>query len=164
MTVELGPHPETPGLYELRAATWLPRPRDEVFEFFADAFNLERITPPLLQFQVLTPAPIVMRVGALIDYRLRLRGIPLRWKTEITAWDPPCRFADEQVSGPYALWRHTHEFVEQDGGTLMTDRVEYAVPFGTLVHVLFVKNDVRRIFEFRDRTIHELLDTSLTST
>lgn len=163
MSLELGPHPITPGLYELRAATWLPRPRVEVFEFFADAFNLERITPPLLQFHVLTPPPIVMRIGALIDCRLRLRRIPLRWRTEITAWDPPHRFADEQVSGPYALWRHTHEFQQQAGGTLMTDRIEYAVPFGTLVHVLFVKNDVQRIFEFRERAMHRLLGARPTS-
>jgi len=156
MTVKLGRHPSTPGLFLLEAEIWLPRPRDELFEFFADAFNLETITPPTLQFHVVTPGPIDMRVGRLIDYRLRLHGIPIRWRTEITGWEPPFQFVDEQVHGPYRLWRHLHTFREQDGGTLMTDRVEYAVPGGPLVHALAVKGDVRRIFEFRERKMLEL--------
>jgi ligand-binding SRPBCC domain-containing protein len=128
---------------------WLPRPRAEVFPFFADARNLEAITPPWLNFVILTPGEIPMRPGALIDYRLRIRGIPVRWRTEITAWEPPFRFVDEQRRGPYRLWRHTHEFEERDGGTLCRDRVEYAVPGGALVDWLFVQRDVRRIFNYR---------------
>lgn len=156
MAVTLGRHPVTPGMYQLRAEIWLPRPCEEVFEFFADAFNLETITPPLLRFHVETPRPISMQVGALIDYRLRLHGIPLRWRTEITGWDPPFSFVDEQVWGPYRLWRHRHAFVEQDGGTLMTDEVDYAVPGGPVVHALAVEGDVRRIFEFREQKMQEL--------
>jgi ligand-binding SRPBCC domain-containing protein len=156
MTVTLGRHPVTPGMYRLRAEIWLPRPSEEVFDFFADAFNLETITPPLLRFQVATLRPIAMHGGALIDYRLRLRGFPIQWRTEITGWEPPFRFVDEQVRGPYRLWRHLHTFVEHDGGTLMTDQVDYAVPGGPLVHALAVRGDVRRIFEYRERKMTEL--------
>jgi ligand-binding SRPBCC domain-containing protein len=155
MTVTLGRHPVTPGMYRLRAEIWLPRPCEEVFDFFADAFNLETITPPLLKFQVETPRPIPMHVGALIDYRLRLHGFPIQWRTEITGWEPPFRFVDEQVRGPYRLWRHLHTFVERDSGTLMTDLVDYAVPGGPLVHALAVQGDVRRIFEYRERKMTE---------
>jgi len=106
------------------SSIWLPRPLDEVFAFFSDASNLEVITPPWLSFSVVTPAPIEMRPGTLIDYRLRFRGFPLRWRSEITSWDPPHRFADAQVKGPYRQWIHEHTFVEKDGGTLAGDRVE----------------------------------------
>ncbi|WLD10637.1 SRPBCC family protein [Planctellipticum variicoloris] len=156
MAVSLGRHPVTPGIFLLRAEIWLPRRREDVFDFFADAFNLEAITPPLLHFHVETPPPIAMHVGALIDYRLRLHGFPIRWRTEITGWEPPLQFVDEQVQGPYRLWRHRHSFVERNGGTLMTDEVEYAVPGGTLVHALAVKGDVARIFEFREQKMREL--------
>lgn len=134
----------------LTRSIWLPRPRDEVFAFFSDAHNLEQLTPPFLRFEVLTPAPIPMRAGALIDYRLRLRGIPIRWRTEIAEWDPPRRFVDVQLRGPYRLWRHTHEFSDENGGTRCDDRVEYLVPGGALVAKLFVQRDVERIFEYRE--------------
>jgi ligand-binding SRPBCC domain-containing protein len=103
------------------------RPVSEVFSFCADAGNLDVITPPWLRFQILTPRPMAMRVGAQIDYRLRLRGLPLRWQSEITVWQPPHRFVDEQRRGPYRAWRHEHTFTAQDGGTLVGDRVRYAV-------------------------------------
>lgn len=133
----------------LEVEQWLPRPRDEVFPFFADAFNLERITPPLLRFRVASTPPIEMRQGTLIDYRLRIHGFPVRWRSEITVWEPPHRFVDEQRRGPYRQWWHEHSFEERDRGTLCRDVVRYAAPGGTLVHRLLVEPDVRKIFEFR---------------
>jgi ligand-binding SRPBCC domain-containing protein len=130
--------------------------REELFPFFADARNLERITPPWLHFEVLTPPPIEMERGALIDYRLRWRVLPIRWRTEITAWQPPYRFVDEQKRGPYRLWRHEHLFVEDRETTTMTDRVEYAVPGGRLVQRFFVKPDVERIFAHRRQVLSSL--------
>ncbi len=129
---------------------------DDLFPFFADARNLEKITPPWLGFQVLTPEPIVMGRGTFIDYTLRWHRVPLRWRTEITAWQPPTRFVDEQIRGPYRLWRHEHLFTAAKGGTSMTDRVEYAVPGGRLVHRLFVKADVERIFAYRQGALRDL--------
>jgi ligand-binding SRPBCC domain-containing protein len=131
------------------AELWLPQPREKVFPFFADARNLEAITPPWLNFKILTPGEIPMRIGALIDYELRVHGLPVRWRTEITGWNPPFSFTDEQRRGPYRRWSHTHTFVEKDGGTLCRDRVEYAVPGGGLVNWLFVRHDVQKIFAYR---------------
>lgn len=133
----------------LDSSVWLPRKREEVFAYFADARNLEELTPPWLRFRIVTPGAIDMRAGALIDYRISLRGIPLRWRTRITEWEPPSRFVDEQLRGPYRLWRHEHRFIEQDGGTLCVDRVEYRVPLDALVHRWMVKPDLDRIFAFR---------------
>lgn len=135
--------------FQLDSRVWLDRRLDEVFPFFADAFNLERITPPWLRFEVLTPPPIRMRPGSTIDYRLRIRGVPVRWRSRIAVWQPPYRFVDEQVSGPYRLWRHEHRFSEHEGRTLVQDHVDYAPPGGRLVHGLFVERDVRKIFEYR---------------
>ncbi len=134
---------------------------EEVFGFFADTKNLEAITPPLLRFSVITPEPIAMRVGTLIGYRLRVHGVPISWLTSIQAWEPPHRFVDLQVSGPYALWHHTHVFAA-DGPqhTLMTDTVRYAVglgPLGELAHRLVVRRDLERIFAHRARVIGPLL-------
>ena len=118
-------------IHELRREQVLDGTPDELFAFFADAFNLEALTPPLLRFRVVTPAPIDMGVGAFIQYRLRLHGVPVGWKTLIQAWEPPHRFVDVQVSGPYALWHHTHELTPVgDAQTLMRDTVRYAVGFG----------------------------------
>lgn len=140
----------------------LPRPPEEVFAFFGDARNLEAITPPLLRFRVLTPDPIEMRVGAHIQYRLRLRGVPVSWHTTIDAWEPPHRFVDVQVRGPYALWHHTHTFAPDGaGGTVMRDVVRYAIgfgPFGELAHRLLVRRDLQAIFDFRRDAIPALLD------
>jgi ligand-binding SRPBCC domain-containing protein len=121
----------------------------EVFSFFADARNLEAITPPWLQFEILTPGEIEMRVGALIDYRLRVHCVPVRWQTEITRWEPGRCFVDEQRRGPYRYWRHTHTFSDLDGGTLCRDEVEYAVPGGRLVNWLLVRRDIEEIFAYR---------------
>jgi ligand-binding SRPBCC domain-containing protein len=135
---------------------WLPHPRNEVFAFFGDAHNLERITPPWVNFAVLTPAPIVMRPGILIDYRIRIHGVPVRWRTEISAWQPPFQFVDEQRRGPYRLWHHTHTFEEREGGTLCRDRVRYWPRGGALMNWLFVRKDVERIFEYRRQRLVEI--------
>jgi len=136
---------------------WLPRPRPEVFNFFSDAFNLEAITPEFLRFEVLTPRPIQMRAGTLIDYKLRIRGFPVRWRTLISAWEPPYRFVDKQLRGPYRQWIHEHTFEEIDGGTLMRDTVRYAVPGGALVEGWLVRPDIKKIFAYRTRKIEALL-------
>lgn len=143
--------------FELTSSLRAPRGREEAFAFFSDAHNLERTTPGFLKFRVLTPAPIELREGVLIDYALRVRGVPLRWRSEITVWDPPHRFVDRQVHGPYRRWVHEHRFVSLDGGdTLVEDRVEYAVPGGRLVHALFVKRDVQAIFAYRTAVLREI--------
>jgi len=133
----------------LQTIQFLPAPREQVFAFFADALQLETITPPWLHFAVLTPAPIVMSAGTLIDYRLRLHCIPLRWRTRINAWEPPSRFVDEQLRGPYRSWVHTHLFEEIDGGTLCHDLVDYTTPGGGMIDMLFVRSDLRKIFTYR---------------
>ena len=135
----------------------MPTPLDETFAFFADPWNLERITPPLLGFRIVTPAPTWMGAETLIDYRLRLRGTPVRWRTEITAWDPPRGFTDVQLRGPYRKWVHRHDFVEEDGGTRVDDTITYAVPGGALVDRLIVRPDLDRIFGYRRKAIRILL-------
>ena len=138
----------------------LPGRPDEVFEFFADARNLEAITPPLLRFRVVTPEPILMGRGTLIRYRLRVRGLPVGWLTQITAWEPPHRFVDEQLEGPYALWHHTHTFEADGDETIMRDVVRYAIgfgPLGGLANALVVRRDVAGIFDFRAQRVRELL-------
>ena len=142
-------------VYLLQSSTTVARGLDEVFAFHADAANLQAITPAWLDFRILTPSPIEMRPGALIEYRLRLRGLPIRWLTEITAWDPPHRFVDEQRRGPYRLWVHEHRFEAVGGGTRIDDTVRYAVPFGALVHAWAVAPDVRRIFAYRHERLLE---------
>ena len=135
----------------------IARPLHEVFEFFSDARNLAKITPPRLGFRMLTPHPVVMKEGALIDYRIKLLGFPVRWRTLISAWEPPFRFVDEQLVGPYRRWVHEHSFADDGrGGTTMKDRVSYAVPFDFLVHRLWVGPDVRRVFDYRNEAIRAL--------
>ena len=142
--------------FTLQTELWLPRSREEVFAFFAEARNLETLTPPWLEFEVLTPAPIEMRPGTLIDYRIRVHGIPIRWRTEIAEWRPPHRFVDVQLRGPYKLWHHTHTFEERDGGTLCADQVRYRPRGGALMNWLFVRRDVQAIFRYRRQRMHEL--------
>ncbi len=154
--LEISKDPDRRGGYLLVAECHLDRPIDEVFDFFADAMNLERLTPPLLSFHVVTPPPIEMRKGALIDYKLKLRGFPLRWRTEIAAWDPPYSFVDNQLRGPYRRWNHRHTFEATSTGTLVKDRVEYQVPGGAIVHNLFVRRDVEAIFKYRQQVLAEI--------
>lgn len=140
----------------LESSVHVPRPIEEVFEFFSDAHNLNELTPPWLDFHVVTPRPISMRAGQLIDYRLRLRFIPIRWQSEITVWDPPRRFVDEQRRGPYSRWHHEHCFEPEGNGTRVTDRVHYKAPGGALIERLFVRRDVETIFNYRTRKLLEL--------
>lgn len=141
----------------------LPRPIDEVFAFFSDAANLEKITPPSVRFHILTPTPIGMEVGTLIDYKLRIKGLPIRWRTRISEWDPPHKFADEQLKGPYHLWYHTHWFKPDGDGTLIGDRIEYRPRGGPLINALFVKRDVKAIFTHRQQVLAEMFGGGGTS-
>jgi ligand-binding SRPBCC domain-containing protein len=134
---------------EFHSEIWLPLPPEQVFPFFADAANLDLITPEWLNFHTVTPLPIEMRVGTQIDYKLRIHGFPVRWRTLISAWEPPFRFVDEQLRGPYRQWIHEHTFAARDCGTLMTDHVRYAVFCDWLVHGLFVRGDIEKIFAAR---------------
>jgi hypothetical protein len=147
--------------HTLRREQRLPGAPDEVFPFFADAGNLEAITPPLLRFAVVSPRPIEMRVGTIIEYVLKLHGLPIRWLTRIEEWEPGVRFVDMQLSGPYRLWHHTHEF-EPDGAghTRMRDIVRYALPawpLGELAMPL-VRRDLARIFDFRRDEVAQRLN------
>lgn len=136
-------------MHRLERELTLPAPIVDVFAFFSEAGNLELLTPSWLRFRITSPQPIEMRVGARIDYRLRVYGIPLSWTSEITAWDPPHRFVDEQRRGPYRSWIHEHRFEDCAEGTRVQDIVDYAVPGGALVAKLFVDRDLRRIFDHR---------------
>jgi ligand-binding SRPBCC domain-containing protein len=142
----------------LRTELWLPRGRDEIFQFFADPRNLDRLTPSWLQFRILSPTGIAMSKGTLLDYRLRIHGVPIRWQSEISSWNPPDRFVDRQTKGPYSLWLHEHTFAAHNGGTLVGDNVEYAVPGGAIVQKLLVAPDIARIFSYRHRVLQELFN------
>jgi ligand-binding SRPBCC domain-containing protein len=148
-------------IHTLQREQELPGTPTEVFDLFADARNLEAITPPLLRFEVITPGEVTMRVGALITYRLHLHGVPISWLTSIQDWDPPHRFIDQQVRGPFALWHHTHElFPSGPDGTRMRDTVRYAIgygPLGELAHRVLVRRDLETIFDFRARKVDDLL-------
>lgn len=146
--------------YVLERQQFLPEVElEDAFGFFADAGNLERITPPWMSFRILTPRPIVMRPGTVIDYRLKLFGVPTSWRTVIPVWEPPHRFVDLQQKGPYAAWEHTHELRREGSGVLMADRVVYRLPLGPLgrlVHELGIRAMLAAIFDYRYRTIREV--------
>lgn len=146
-------------IHTLRREQFVPRPLEEVFEFFSAAANLQEITPAYLDFRILTPEPIEIAEGTLLDYRLKWHGLPIRWRTRIVEWKPPYRFVDVQLKGPYRLWHHTHTFRPQDGGTCMTDVVNYSLPLGPLgaiAHSIMVQRDVNGIFDFRREKIRQL--------
>jgi len=136
-------------IHQFSSEIWLARPIKEVFAFFSDAANLDSITPPWLSFRTVARQPIEMRAGTVIDYRLRVRGFPVQWRSEITEWEPPYHFVDEQIRGPYRLWIHAHRFKGRNGGTLVSDDVRYAVPLDWLLHKFIVRPDVERIFTYR---------------
>ncbi len=146
--------------YILRRELAVDLPREKVFDFFADAGNLERITPPELKFHILTPQPIHIVAGTLIDYTLRMRGIPVKWRTEISVWDPPFAFVDQQLRGPYKQWIHRHTFTEiETGKTMVEDEVRYRLPFeplGDLAHFM-VRRELDHIFDYRQKTVTEML-------
>jgi ligand-binding SRPBCC domain-containing protein len=144
-------------IFELERSQRFPLPVDEVFEFFSDPHNLERITPEFLRFRILTPGPLVVTEGLRIDYALRLRGVPIRWRSEISRWNPPHGFVDRQLRGPYRLWVHSHRFEPDGDGTLVHDHVRYAVPGGALVHRLLVRPDLERIFDHRQLRLERIL-------
>lgn len=147
-------------IFTFRSQLWLERPRNEVFPFFSNALNLEKITPPWLKFRVVSKLPIQMREGAEIQYRLRIRGVPVGWKSTITSWDPPRRFVDEQVRGPYRVWIHEHRFIEGSGGTLCEDNVRYSPPGGALVYK-FVNRNIQELFDYRTEQLRKIFGTNL---
>jgi len=148
--------------FRLQTELLLPRPLAEIFPFFSDAHNLERLTPPWLHFQILASGPIEMKMGTLIDYRLRVHGIPVHWQSQITKWEPPYRFVDRQTRGPYRLWVHEHTFSENGKGTLVKDTVEYAVLGGKLVQKFLVAPDLKRIFAYRHQRLLETFASPLS--
>jgi ligand-binding SRPBCC domain-containing protein len=141
-------------------------PIEHVFDFYTDSRNLEPMTPPWLHFRLTNPGPVTMEPGALLNYALKLHGVPIRWTTRIETWEPPTGFADTQVKGPYSLWEHTHVFEEDGAGaTIVNDRVRYVLPYGplgALVHRLFVRRDLRRIFDYRAEAFARLVAAPLS--
>jgi ligand-binding SRPBCC domain-containing protein len=149
--------------YLYKTTLTIDRPREQVFEFFSKAENLELITPPELGFHIVTPKPIKIEKGTLIDYRLSMHGLPMKWQSEITVWDPPNVFADEQRVGPYKQWIHTHRFTElDDGSTLIEDEVRYRLPLEPLGDIaqFFVEKELKYIFDHRTKIVTEVLRTS----
>ena len=148
--------------YRLKASMQVKCPIDRVFEFFSDAANLEAITPPWLNFQILTPMPFEISKGSLLDYKIRLHYIPIKWRTEICVWEPPYRFVDQQLKGPYKKWYHEHTFKELGNGvTSVIDDVHYIPRGGSLIHKFFVKSDLEKIFNYRQEKLTEIFSNDL---
>jgi hypothetical protein len=145
-------------IYRLKTELWVSRARVEVFQFFADPGNLEHLTPGWLRFKIISEARQPMTEGARLDYRLRIHGLPIKWQSEITAWNPPHRFVDRQTKGPYQFWEHEHTFLEREGGTLVCDNVRYSVWGGALVNKFLVAPDLDRIFTYRRRALNTIFN------
>ena len=146
-------------IYELKRRTFIPAPIQDVFSFFSNAEDLNLITPPWLYFKILTPLPVIMKENTQIDYSIKLLGLRMTWKTEITVWQPPNKFIDRQIKGPYRVWEHTHIFKEKGRGTQMEDIVQYAVPgfvLSPIFHLLFVRPRLVKIFAYREQKMLEL--------
>ncbi|OGB65303.1 MAG: hypothetical protein A2Y94_01305 [Caldithrix sp. RBG_13_44_9] len=145
--------------YFFSTTSHLENPIEEIFQFFSNAENLSRVTPPHLKFEILTSLPIEMKKGTLIEYRLKIHHLPVYWQTEITVWEPPFRFVDVQLKGPYRKWVHEHKFEKMRAGTQMTDLVEYALPggpFAPIINKIFVGKDIKKIFSFRGNIFREI--------
>jgi ligand-binding SRPBCC domain-containing protein len=150
-------------VYSLVKQQLVRKPLEEVFPFFERPENLEILTPPNLGFFILTPSPIQMKSGALIDYTIRLMGVNMRWSTLITDYDPPYRFVDEQLKGPYSYWHHAHTFRETDDGTWIMDEIRYVLPFGILgrvLHDMIIRRMLEKIFTYRAAVIHSIFESS----
>jgi ligand-binding SRPBCC domain-containing protein len=144
---------------KFNSSIWIPAPIENVFSFFSKAENLDKITPPWLHFKILTALPIEMGEGTLLDYQLKLHGIPVSWQTQITNWNPPFQFIDVQLRGPYRRWVHTHTFTSQNNGTMVEDSVSYAVPgffLEPLINRFFVEPDITKIFAYRQKQLTEI--------
>jgi ligand-binding SRPBCC domain-containing protein len=146
----------------LEREQWVASPLPGIFPFFAQPENLALITPSSLRFRLLTPSPVVMENGRIIDYSIRVMGLPVRWRTLITRYEPPGCFVDEQISGPYSFWHHTHRFEPRDGGTMLYDEVRYALPMPLIgparhvAHVLYVRPYLEQIFDYREQVFTRL--------
>ena len=148
-------------IHTLKRKQLIPYDRETVFNFFKSPENLEKITPPKVKFNIITPSPIIMRSGTILDYTIKLLGIPVRWTTMITEFNEPIGFSDVSLKGPYSFWYHQHTFEKTTGGTVMHDTVTYALPFGVIgsaVHALWVKNQLKHIFDFRAEVISALFE------
>ena len=146
-------------IYELNVSHQVNAPIEEVFDFFSKPENLSKITPAKMGFNVLTPSPIKMQRGALIEYTIRVFGFPLRWRTLITAYEPPKKFVDEQLKGPYSFWHHTHTFEPNNDGVLISDVIKYSIPLGILgraLHYIWIRNDLNRVFNYRKEVIDKI--------
>lgn len=150
--------PDSKSGYRLTAEMAVELPLEQVFDVFSDAMQLERITPPWLHFSVLTPRPIEMREGALLDYRLYLHRVPINWRTEIAVWEPPYRFVDQQLRGPYKRWYHEHTFLESNGQTIVKDNVHYIPRGGRWVHKWLIQPDLEKIFRFRQDALAKIFE------
>ena len=153
--------------FEINTKQYINKPLEVVFEFFSKPENLEMITPESLSFNILTPIPIRMEKGSLIDYTIRLFGIPIHWRTIISDYEPPFRFVDQQIKGPYTFWHHTHTFQSVDGGVEIIDKVKYSLPMGwlgTLAHSIWVRKDLEKIFEHRKTVIQNYFEIINIST
>ncbi|MGA0333450.1 MAG: SRPBCC family protein [Kiritimatiellia bacterium] len=156
--IRFEPHDERTTV--LHTSQWLPYPVEEVFAFFSRPENLQRLTPSQLQFQILTPDPIVMREGVQLDYKLKVHNIPLRWTSLISNWNPPHEFTDKQLKGPYKVWVHSHRFRTEGNGTQVDDHIQFRAPGGKLLEKLIVQRDLASIFNYRQKILSEIFGLS----